>query len=110
MKFGVYDADDDPWRGRPIGNELAKILVAKHAPDRLVGRSPKPFAGAEIIAADLSDREHTIAAVSGSNVVCLLVGLPYVFDSTKFDTEFGITGTPYSEGVRIVAESYQPSR
>ena len=34
---------------------------------------------------------------------------PYLFDSTKFDTEFGITGTPYSEGVRIVAESYRPS-
>ena len=64
--------------GGPIGNELAKILVAKNAPVRLVGRSPKPFAGAEIIAADISDRERTIEAVRGSDVVCLLVGLPYV--------------------------------
>jgi nucleoside-diphosphate-sugar epimerase len=63
--------------GGPIGDELAKILVAKNAPVRLVGRNPKPCAGAELVAADVSDREQTIAAVSGSNVVCLLVGLPY---------------------------------
>jgi nucleoside-diphosphate-sugar epimerase len=31
---------------------------------------------------------------------------PYVFDSTKFATEFGIVGTPYAEGIRIAAESY----
>jgi nucleoside-diphosphate-sugar epimerase len=32
---------------------------------------------------------------------------PYVFDSTKFAKAFGFAGTPYPEGVRIVAESYK---
>ena len=31
---------------------------------------------------------------------------PYVFDSTKFATEFGFAGTPYADGIRIAAESY----
>jgi nucleoside-diphosphate-sugar epimerase len=31
---------------------------------------------------------------------------PYVFDSTKFARAFGFAGTPYSEGIRICAESY----
>jgi nucleoside-diphosphate-sugar epimerase len=63
--------------GGPIGDELAKILVTKNASIRLVGRTPKPFAGAEIVAADISDREQTLRAVDGSDVVYLLVGLPY---------------------------------
>ena len=63
--------------GGSIGNELAEILAAKNAPIRLVARNPRPFGGAEIFAADLSDREQTLQAVSGSNVVCLLVGLKY---------------------------------
>ena len=32
---------------------------------------------------------------------------PYVFDSTKFAREFGFAGTPYSEGIRIAADSYR---
>jgi len=63
--------------GGPVGDQLARILIAKNAPVRLVGRSPKPFAGAELVAADISEREQAIAAVSGSTVVCLVVGLPY---------------------------------
>jgi nucleoside-diphosphate-sugar epimerase len=63
--------------GGSVGNELAEILTAKNAPVRLVGRNPKPFAGAEVFAADLSDREQTVQAVSGSSVVCLLAGLKY---------------------------------
>ena len=31
----------------------------------------------------------------------------YVFDSTKFATEFGFAGTPYAEGIRITADSYK---
>jgi nucleoside-diphosphate-sugar epimerase len=31
---------------------------------------------------------------------------PYLFDSTKFATEFGVAGTPYVEGIRIAADSY----
>jgi hypothetical protein len=32
---------------------------------------------------------------------------PYLFDSTKFASEFGITGTSYPDGVRIAAASYK---
>lgn len=32
---------------------------------------------------------------------------PYLFDSTKFAREFGFGGTPYPEGIRIVADSYK---
>jgi nucleoside-diphosphate-sugar epimerase len=63
--------------GGAIGDELAAILAAKSAPFRLVARNPKPVPGGEVRAADLSDREQTLAAVSGSSVVCLVVGLAY---------------------------------
>jgi uncharacterized protein YbjT (DUF2867 family) len=63
--------------GGSIGNELAAILAEKNAPLRLVGRNPRPVGGAEVFAADLSDRQQTIEAVSGCTVVCLLVGLKY---------------------------------
>lgn len=32
---------------------------------------------------------------------------PYVFDSTKFVNAFGLTGTPYPEGIRISADSHR---
>jgi len=32
---------------------------------------------------------------------------PYLFDSTKFANEFSFAGTPYPDGVRIVADSYK---
>jgi len=63
--------------GGPIGDELAKILAARHEPFRLMGRTPKPVAGGEVFAADLADQEQTIRAVAGSSVVYLLVGLKY---------------------------------
>ena len=63
--------------GGPIGNELAKILAAEKKPFRLVGRNPTPIAGAEVVAADLADRDQTMRAVEGSSVVHLLVGLKY---------------------------------
>jgi nucleoside-diphosphate-sugar epimerase len=63
--------------GGPIGNELAKILVAEKKPFRLVGRNPTAMAGAEVVAADLADRDQTMRAVEGSSVVHLLVGLKY---------------------------------
>jgi nucleoside-diphosphate-sugar epimerase len=63
--------------GGPIGNELAKILAAEKKPFRLVGRNPKPMAGAELVAADLADRDQTMRAVEGSSVVHLVVGLKY---------------------------------
>jgi hypothetical protein len=35
---------------------------------------------------------------------------PYIFDSSKFLAEFGFAGTPYSDGIRITADSYPTSR
>jgi nucleoside-diphosphate-sugar epimerase len=63
--------------GGPIGNELAKILAARTTPVRLVSRSARPVARAELIAADISDRDDAIRAVAGSSIVHLLVGLKY---------------------------------
>ena len=64
--------------GGAIGNELAKLLVARNQPLRLVGRNPKATLGAtETLAADLTDKDQTIRAVAGSSVVYLLVGLKY---------------------------------
>jgi len=64
--------------GGAIGNELVKLLAERSQPFRLVGRSPRMAPGAtEIYPADLSDKEQTIAAVKGSSVVFLLVGLKY---------------------------------
>ncbi len=63
--------------GGAIGRPLAGLLTARGEPVRLVGRRPGPVAGAEIVAADLSDRGQTVQAVAGSSVVHLLVGLPY---------------------------------
>jgi nucleoside-diphosphate-sugar epimerase len=31
---------------------------------------------------------------------------PYLFGSTKFESEFGFAGTPYAEGIRATAEGY----
>ena len=64
--------------GGAISNQLVKLLAERKQPFRLVGRNPKMVTGAaEIHAADLSDQSQTIAAVKGSNVVYLLVGLKY---------------------------------
>ncbi len=64
--------------GGAIGNELARLLAARNQPFRLVGRNPQPIPGAsETLAADLTDRDKTIRAVAGSDVVHLLVGLQY---------------------------------
>jgi nucleoside-diphosphate-sugar epimerase len=64
--------------GGAISNELVKLLAARKLPFRLVGRHPvsKP-GGAEVVSADLSDKEQTQRAVEGSNVVFLLAGLKY---------------------------------
>jgi nucleoside-diphosphate-sugar epimerase len=52
-------------------------VAAKNTPFRLVGRNPKPLPGATLFPADLADRSQTTEAVTGSSVVCLLVGLKY---------------------------------
>ena len=64
--------------GGAIANELVKLLAAGNRPFRLVGRNPRPTPGAtETVSADLTNREQTLAAVLGSSVVYLLVGLKY---------------------------------
>jgi nucleoside-diphosphate-sugar epimerase len=63
--------------GGAIGNELLKELGGGE-PVRLVSRDPKPVPGvAETVAADLSDFDNTLRAVSGSRVAILLAGLKY---------------------------------
>lgn len=64
--------------GGAIGNGLAKLLAANSRPFRLVSRTPRTTPGAtETLAADLTDRDQTIRAVSGSSVVYLLAGIKY---------------------------------
>lgn len=64
--------------GGAIGNEMVKVLAARGLPFRVVGRNPRSVPGAtETVAADLSDTEQTIRAVSGSDVAFLLAGLKY---------------------------------
>src|SRR5690349_9147452 len=64
--------------GGAIANELVKELVRAEQPVRLVGRNPKAVAGvAETVTADLSDLSQTVAAVTNSTIVYLLVGLKY---------------------------------
>jgi uncharacterized protein YbjT (DUF2867 family) len=63
--------------GGAIGSELVKHLTAGE-PVRLASRNPKlvPCA-AETVAADLSNFDDTLRAVSGSRVAFLLAGLKY---------------------------------
>jgi putative NADH-flavin reductase len=64
--------------GGAIGNELVKQLAARSEAIRLVGRNAKLVPGAtEAIAADLSNLDDTLMAVSGSTIVFLAVGLKY---------------------------------
>jgi nucleoside-diphosphate-sugar epimerase len=63
--------------GGAVGAELVTLLVAAGRPVRLVGRNPRPLAGAQIFAADLADRARCIEAVAGAKVAYLLAGLKY---------------------------------
>jgi nucleoside-diphosphate-sugar epimerase len=64
--------------GGDVGNKLVKLLAARNKAFRLVGRTPSRAPGAtETVAADITDRDQTIRAVAGSNIVHLLVGLKY---------------------------------
>jgi nucleoside-diphosphate-sugar epimerase len=64
--------------GGVIANEVVELLSAQEQPFRLVARNVRPVPGAtEMISADLSDKDQTIRAVTGSSIVYLLVGLKY---------------------------------
>ncbi len=64
--------------GGAIGSELVKQFSRTSSRVRLVGRNPKLVPGAtEMVTADVTDLDQTVRAVSGSDVVHLLVGLKY---------------------------------
>ena len=64
--------------GGAIGSELVRELSQAGKQVRLVARNPELVEGAtEAVAADISDLEQTIRAVSGSTVVFLVIGLKY---------------------------------
>src|SRR6266404_9424729 len=64
--------------GGAIGSELVKEFTARNEPIRLVSRNPKLVPGAaEAVAADLSNLDDTLKAVSGSSVAFLVAGLKY---------------------------------
>jgi nucleoside-diphosphate-sugar epimerase len=64
--------------GGVIGRELSKQLAADRRRVRQVGRHPVlQHAGDELINADLTNARATAAAVAGSEVVYLVVGLAY---------------------------------
>lgn len=61
-----------------IGTELAKALKTYTSAIRIVSRSPQQVNGTdELVAANLLDAQQTAAAVKGSEVVYLTVGLVY---------------------------------
>lgn len=61
-----------------IGSKLAKELAGYSTRIRVASRQPKPVNPQdEVMQADLLDENQTLAAVSGSAVVYLTVGLPY---------------------------------
>lgn len=64
--------------GGAISNELVKLLRAEGKPVRLVRRGATTQDGAaEVVPADLSDKDQAIRAIAGSDLVFLLVGLKY---------------------------------
>ena len=64
--------------GGAIGKPLAEALSTYTDHIRLVSRSPeKVNAPDEVFTADLTNREMTLEAVKGSEVVYLVAGLPY---------------------------------
>src|ERR1700730_253266 len=64
--------------GGAIGSDLVKELIARNESIRLVSRNPKLVPGAaEAVAADLSNLDNTVKAVTGSRIAFLLVGLKY---------------------------------
>ena len=64
--------------GGTIGLEMARILPEYTNNVRLVSRNPKrAIPSNELFPADLLKQGEVIRAVEGSDVVYLLVGLPY---------------------------------
>lgn len=65
--------------GGAIAESLTRELISRNIPVRLVSRQPAPAAGVTTMAADLTDPQQTLQAITGSSVVYLCVGLKYDF-------------------------------
>ncbi|HWB92961.1 MAG TPA: NAD(P)H-binding protein, partial [Puia sp.] len=63
--------------GGAIAESLTRELIARDLPVRLVSRHPRPKAGVGSMAADVTDPQQTLQAITGSAVVYLCVGLKY---------------------------------
>ena len=63
--------------GGTVASQLLPILVAHQEQVRLVSRKAIPVEGAEAKPADVTNYQQVLEAVKGSDVVYLLVGLPY---------------------------------
>src|SRR5437667_9778744 len=64
--------------GGAIATELVNGLAARNEPIRLVSRKPNLVPGAaEAVAADLSNLDDTLNAVSGCRIAFLVAGLKY---------------------------------
>ncbi|HWB25060.1 MAG TPA: NAD-dependent epimerase/dehydratase family protein [Chitinophagaceae bacterium] len=63
-----------------IATELVPLLLENNHQVRLVSRNPKPVSGAETMPADVLNYSQVLAAIKGSDVVYLLVGLEYKID------------------------------
>lgn len=60
-----------------IAKELVPVLKSHHVNIRLVSRSQRQIEGTETMAADVLNYEQVLRAVTGSEVVYLLVGITY---------------------------------
>src|SRR5687768_3610296 len=60
-----------------IAKELVPVLIANNEKVRLVSRSPKPVNGAETRKADVLNLNELRAALEGSTVVYLVIGIQY---------------------------------
>lgn len=71
--------------GGIIAENLAKHLIQRQLPVRLVSRHPSPHAGAATVAADITRADETLEAIKGSSVVYCCVGLKYDFSVWRRD-------------------------
>ncbi|RYY37923.1 MAG: NAD-dependent epimerase/dehydratase family protein [Sphingobacteriaceae bacterium] len=60
-----------------IATELIPVLRSHGEDIRLISRDPKPVAGATSVAADVLNYNQLLAAIIGSEVVYLLIGITY---------------------------------
>ena len=63
--------------GGAIAGKLAKELISRGLPVRLVSRHPKEQPGATVVAADLTQPDQALQAISGSSIVYNCIGLKY---------------------------------